>query len=111
MEPEGSLPCSQELSTCPYPEPDQSEHDTSVKIGGKSLCGVFVRLYGYACCAFPRHSLRHLLVLREVMPLTWPVAALTNPNVFQTAPDICTPLIPLSGPVSQISIIGHFILT
>jgi hypothetical protein len=28
MEPEGSTPNSQELSTCPYPEPDQSSpHD------------------------------------------------------------------------------------
>jgi len=26
MEPEGSLPYSQELATCPYPEPDQTFH-------------------------------------------------------------------------------------
>jgi hypothetical protein len=30
MEPEGSLPHSQELSTCPYPEPDQSTPQHSI---------------------------------------------------------------------------------
>jgi hypothetical protein len=32
MEPEGSLPSSQELSTCTYPEPDQSSPQHSHKI-------------------------------------------------------------------------------
>jgi hypothetical protein len=29
MEPEGSLPRSQEPATCPYPEPDRSSHASS----------------------------------------------------------------------------------
>jgi hypothetical protein len=30
MEPEGSIPNLQELSTCPYPEPDQSSPHHSI---------------------------------------------------------------------------------
>jgi hypothetical protein len=30
MEPEGSLPSSQKLSTCTYPEPDQSSPQTEI---------------------------------------------------------------------------------
>jgi hypothetical protein len=30
MEPEGSIPNSQELSTCSYPEPDQSNQHHSI---------------------------------------------------------------------------------
>jgi hypothetical protein len=41
MEPEGSLPSSQELSTCTYPEPDQSSPQHSIP----SLKGPFSTLH------------------------------------------------------------------
>jgi hypothetical protein len=39
MEPEGSIPNSRELSTCPYPEPDQSSliRHGSLSIKNKQL--------------------------------------------------------------------------
>jgi hypothetical protein len=55
MEPEGSLPCSQELSTGPYLEPDQS---SSYRAGSRvfgALCEIIVApplvyiVYWYIC--------------------------------------------------------------
>jgi hypothetical protein len=37
MEPEGSLPCSQEPSIGPYPEPDQSSHYQPILILSANL--------------------------------------------------------------------------
>jgi hypothetical protein len=53
MEPEGSLPSSQELSTCTYPEPDQSSPQNSPTYNGQNLAvhnyGVseILRLHGF----------------------------------------------------------------
>jgi hypothetical protein len=37
MEPEGSLPCSQEPATCPYPEPNESNPHPQNPISLRSI--------------------------------------------------------------------------
>jgi hypothetical protein len=44
MEPEGSLPYSQESATCPYPEPDQSSPCPAI-IGKYSLPKYYTSLH------------------------------------------------------------------
>jgi hypothetical protein len=63
MEPEGSLPHSQEPATCPYPEPYQSKSYQRISPGPR-LCIVFrnmVIFYGEELLA-PRPSWRTTLV-------------------------------------------------
>jgi hypothetical protein len=45
MEPEGSLSCSQELSTCTYPEPDQSSaQDSILSLKGPFMLSIHLHL-------------------------------------------------------------------
>jgi hypothetical protein len=62
MEPEGSIPNSQELSTCPYPEPDQSSpHHSIPTLKDPSiyypLTYVLVSLTASFSLAFPTNNL------------------------------------------------------
>jgi hypothetical protein len=58
MEPESSLPRSQELSTCTYPEPDQSSHSRGSYIFYTTGSQMAVRL----SALFVAQSFSHLLI-------------------------------------------------
>jgi hypothetical protein len=64
-EPEGSIPNSQELSTCSYPEPDQSIHITPShlsKIPLNTGCGKLTSFFEYEYIHIKKEvSLPHLL--------------------------------------------------
>jgi hypothetical protein len=53
MEPEGSLPSSQELSNCTYPEPDQSSpHHPIVSLNGPSYCYISTDVLAFLVVSF-----------------------------------------------------------
>jgi hypothetical protein len=54
MEPEGSLPRSQEISTCTYPEPDQSSPQHSIlSLKGPSKCYLSTYVSVFLVVSFP----------------------------------------------------------
>jgi hypothetical protein len=78
MEPEGSLPSSQELSTCIYPEPDQSSPKHSILTETPGLVaaerlgqyGHASELYGYRI-----NIIRRAVVLQIVLIVLFDDAA------------------------------------
>jgi hypothetical protein len=54
MEPEGSLPRSQELSTCTHPEPDQSSPQHAIIfLKGSSYCYISTYVLVFLVVSFP----------------------------------------------------------
>jgi hypothetical protein len=64
MEPEGSLPCSQEPATCPYPEPNESNVNQiwDIKLC-VDLCSSFISHWTWNACEKQNNNLE-LLELR-----------------------------------------------
>jgi hypothetical protein len=75
MEPEGSIPNSQELSACSYPEPDQSSPHHPHSISQRSIQILFTHLRlglpsGLFPCGFPTNNLYAFLFF--LIRATWP---------------------------------------
>jgi hypothetical protein len=59
MEPEGSLPCSQEPTIGPYPEPDQSSPYYCIHFSKIHLNIILHLIYVYLVVSFPPNSYMH----------------------------------------------------
>jgi hypothetical protein len=79
MEPEGSLPCSQEPSTGPYTEPDQSNpyHTIRSLLRSISLLSTHLRL-GLPTGLFPSGFLTNILYAFLFVPLVLHVLAISS---------------------------------
>jgi hypothetical protein len=70
MEPEGSSPCSQELATCPYPEPNESNpHPQTLSL--RSI----LMLSSYPCLGLPSGLLPSGFPTKMYAPLVSPMRA------------------------------------
>jgi hypothetical protein len=67
MEPEGSIPNSQELSTCSYPMPDQSSPHHPIPPSQSLILVDFIKVYKR--CNFGNNE-KHLHVDEHVFPGT-----------------------------------------
>jgi hypothetical protein len=88
MEPEGSLPCSQELSTGPYPEPDRSNPYYSILslYDNKSLPQI---LFPFVLCRFKIQihklvSMMFHIFLKQTTERFWSITTLFNDAISTT---------------------------
>jgi hypothetical protein len=109
MEPEGSIPNSQELSICSYPEPDQSSphypHPTSTRsisiLSNHQSLGLpsgllpsgfpTNKLYTFLFFPFSCYMPRHLILLAFIILIicTWLRVHIMKPFIMQFSPFSC----------------------